>query len=275
MGSDAFLIAVLIGLVAGLIGGLCGIGGSIIMLPALGIFFGYKTLDGSPDPHRSAHHVYMAAAMIVNVVIAFASSIQHTKAKANAPGVVGKALPSMIAGIILGVLVSNSFEGRVSKFALAGFLILAGVWTAFSAVRKLPDPPADGIRTTWLRLGPISLGTGFLAGFLGIGGGIVLVPLLQIVPKVPLKSSIAASASIMRTSAVIGAALKLATLSTLTITLAHPVREALLLGGAMSMGGIVGAMLGARLTHLLPLPVLRLVLSVVLVAAAVKLAGLV
>ncbi len=275
LGLDALLIAILIGLGAGLIGGLCGIGGSIVMLPALGIVFGYKALDGTPDPQRSMHHVYMAAAMIVNVVIGFASSFQHTKAKANAPGVVRKALPSMVLGVVLGVLISNTFEGTVSKLALAGFLILAGVWTAVSAIRKLPDPPADGVKTTWLRLGPISLGTGFLAGFLGIGGGIVLVPLLQLVPKVPLKSSIAASASIMRISSVIGASLKLATLSTLTIAVANPVQQALSLGGAMAIGGLVGALLGARLTHMLPLRELRLVLAVVLAVAAAKLAGLV
>ncbi len=273
MGLEALIIAILIGLFAGVIGGLCGIGGSIVMLPALGLVFGYKLLDGSPDPQRSAHHVYMAAAMIVNVVIAFASSSQHKKANANAPGVVAKALPSMILGIILGVLVSNSFDGKVPKLALAGFLVLAAAWTAFSAVRKLPDPPPDGVCATWARLGPIALGTGFLAGFLGIGGGIVLVPLLQLIPRVPLKSSIAASASVMRISSIIGAGLKLATLPTLALAVEQPVLRAVSLGGAMAIGGVLGAMLGAKLTHRLPLRELRLVVAVVLAVAAAKLAG--
>ncbi len=53
-----------IGLVAGLVGGLAGIGGSIIMLPALGLFLGYKT------PARTEHHLYMASAMTVNILVA-------------------------------------------------------------------------------------------------------------------------------------------------------------------------------------------------------------
>lgn len=273
MGPEAIGIAILIGLFAGIVGGLCGIGGSIVMLPALGLVFGYKLADGSPDPDRSAHHVYMAAAMIVNVVIAYASTVQHDKAKAQTPGVVSKALPSMILGIIIGVLASNGFDGKVPKLALAGFLVLAAGWTAFSAVSKLPDPEPGDVRATWPRLGPIALGTGFLAGFLGIGGGIVLVPMLQLIPKVPLKSSIAASANVMRVSSVIGAALKLSTLPTLDLPVENPVGRAIWIGGAMGIGGVVGAMIGAKLVHRMPLRELRLVVSVVLALAAAKLAG--
>lgn len=273
MGLDGFIIAIGIGLAAGLIGGLCGIGGSIVMLPALGLVFGYKLADGTLDPHKSAHHVYMAAAMLVNVVISAAAHRQHTKAGAHTPGVVPKLLPAMIFGIVLGVVSSNLFDGKVSKLALAGFLVFASGWLAFSAVRSLPDPPKEGVRPTWGRIGPIGMVTGFLAGFTGIGGGIVLVPLLQLFPKVPLKSSIAASANVMRVSSVIGAALKIATLPTLALAVPDPMLMAVSLGGAMAIGGLLGGSLGARLTHLLPLRELRIAVSIVLALAAAKLAG--
>lgn len=273
MGWELLLIAIAIGLGAGLIGGVCGIGGSIVMLPALGLLLGYTLSDGSPDPQRSAHHVYMAAAMLVNVVVAFAASHQHQKTKATLPQINRLLLPSMMVGIVVGVLTSNLFDGKVSKVALAGFLVLVSAWMAFTAVRSLPDHPTEGVRATWGRVGPIALGTGFLAGFLGIGGGIVLVPLLQLIAKVPLRSSIASSASVMRWTSIVGAVLKVATLPTLAVAMEQPVLRAISLGGVMAIGALLGASLGAKLTHALPIRELRLVVAAVLAIAGAKLAG--
>ena len=55
------LISGLIGLAAGILGGLAGVGGSILILPALAFLFGSR-----PDV---VQHLYMAAAMTVNDVV--------------------------------------------------------------------------------------------------------------------------------------------------------------------------------------------------------------
>lgn len=263
------LIASVIGLIAGIVGGLCGIGGSIVMIPALGLVFGYRLPDGAPDPEATQHHLYMAAAALVNVVVAGASIRPHLKARAIDKSIVVKLLPPMAIAIIGGVVLSNQAAGRIPKLVLVGFLFAFVAWTVFTMVRNLPEPTPEQQRATGPRLGVIGLITGFLAGFLAIGGGIVMVPAMQIAARVPLRRAIAASAVAMCAVAPIGALLRLFTLDE------HGLRwqDAVMLGLAMALGAAAGSPLGARLTHILPLQWLRLAVSLVLAISGARLAG--
>ncbi|VAX40248.1 hypothetical protein MNBD_PLANCTO03-1554 [hydrothermal vent metagenome] len=260
------LIAAGIGLVAGLVGGLCGIGGSIIMLPALAMVFGYP--EGKEN---TEHHLYIAAAMLVNAVVAATAIRPHIRAGAIDRTIIVRLLPPMAIAIIGGVVLGDQVEGRIPKLVLVGFLYAFVAWTLFTAIRKLPEPTEDQQRATGPRLGSIGLGTGLIAGFLGIGGGIVMVPAMQLVAKVPLRRAIAASAVAMCVASPIGAVMKFSTLST------HGLRwqEGLTLGLAMAVGASVGSPLGARLTHKLKLPHLRLVVALVLGVSGLRLAGIV
>lgn len=270
MTPTEILIAVGIGLVAGLVGGLCGIGGSIVMLPALGLVFGYRLPSGEVDPEEARHHLYMASAMLVNVVVAATAIRPHVKAGAIDRRIVGRLLPPMAIAIIGGVALGDQTEGRVPKLVLVGFLFAFVVWTLFTAVRRLPEPTEEQQRATGPRLGSIGLVTGLLAGFLAIGGGIVMVPAMQLVARVPLRRAIAASAAAMCVASPIGAVMKFSTLSM------HGLRwqEALTLGLAMAVGASVGSPLGARLTHALHLRHLRLAVAIVLGLSGARLAGL-
>jgi uncharacterized protein len=270
MTPQEILIAAAIGLIAGLVGGLCGIGGSIVMIPALGLVFGYKLPDGTPDPAANDHHLYMAAAALVNVVVAAASIRPHLKARAIDRAIVRRLLPPMAIAIVGGVVLSNQAVGRIPKLVLVGFLFLFVAWTLFTALRNLPEPTPEQQRATTTRLGVIGLITGFLAGFLAIGGGIVMVPAMQIAARIPLRRAIAASAVAMCAVAPIGALLRLLTLGE------HGLRwqNAVTLGLAMAVGASVGSPLGARLTHKLPLQQLRIAVSLVLALSGARLAGI-
>ncbi len=264
MSPAEIAIATAIELIAGLLGGLCGIGGSIVMLPALGLLFGYD------DEQRTRHHLYMASAMLVNVVVAFVALRQHTRAGAVRGELVRLILPAMAVAVVAGVLSSNAFPGTVPKLALVAFIFAFTLYTLFTTVRSIPDPPPEAQRCSPALFAAIGLVTGFLAGFLAIGGGIVLVPLLQIAARVPLRNAIATSAAVMWLTALVGATLKLATLPRLGL----PTSPALALAGAMAIGAVVGSTLGARLTHRLRLPHLRLAVALALAAAGARLAGL-
>lgn len=262
MTTDLILIAVCIGLVAGLVGGLCGIGGSIVMLPALGLAFGYD------DQANTRHHLYMASAMLVNTVVAGTALGPHLRAKAIDRRIVARLLPPMAIAILGGVALGDQTDGRVPKLVLVGFLFAFVLWTLFTAIRRLPEPTPEQERATGARLGIIGLGTGLLAGFLAIGGGIVMVPAMQLVAKVPLRRAIAASAVAMCVASPIGAVMKFATLD----SHGQSWVEALALALAMAVGASIGSPLGARLTHRLRLPHLRVAVAVVLAASGARLA---
>jgi len=256
-------IALVIGLLAGVVGGLAGIGGSIVMIPALGVFFGYSGKD-APE-----QHLYAASAMCVNVVVALVSGRKHKDEGALDVRARNRLIPGMLLGIVAGVWLSNQLDGRPLKQGMAAFLFAFVGWTVFQTVRGLPERGLDEARPTWGRLGPIGAGTGVLAGLLGIGGGIVMVPLMQLVSKMQLRRSIAVSASVMWISAGLGAAIKVWTLP----EHGQSRVDALSIAAAMAFGAVVGAPIGAWMTHKLKLPALRVVISIVLAIGGGRAAG--
>ncbi len=254
-----FVIALLIGLVAGTVGGLAGIGGSIIILPALALIFGYKT------PEQNEQHLYIGAAMCVNVVVSFFSWGRHRKAGAVRRDIAVPLAIAMSVFVLAGVLWGSSLAGVWPGRALIVFILGYAIYNVVATIRHKAEQPLDAPRPSLWALIPIGAVTGVASGFLGIGGGIVLVPLLQ-AARVPLRQAIAASAAVMWISAAIGATFKLSLLHNYGLS----VLDALAFAGPMALGAVFGARAGASLTHRLKLPWLRTSIAVILAAAAIR-----
>lgn len=256
-----FIISLLIGLVAGTVGGLAGIGGSIIMLPALALVFGYKTAD------QNEQHLYIGAAMCVNVVVSFFSWGRHRKAGAVRRDIAIPLAIAMCSFVLGGVLWGSSLKGVWPSRAFIAFILVYVIYNIVATIRGKPEQPLDAPRPSLWVLIPIGAVTGIASGFLGIGGGIVLVPLLQ-AAKVPLRQAIASSAAVMWISAAIGATFKLSLLHEHGFT----ALDALAFAGPMALGAVFGARAGAGLTHRLKLPWLRTTIAVILGIAAIRMA---
>lgn len=263
MDLEQSALAALIGLAAGLIGGLAGIGGSMVMLPGLAIVFGFPG-----DPGHTRQHAYQAAAMCVNVLVALPATVQHARAGAVRRDLVVGLLPAMCLGIIVGVLISNYVPGEQLKNLLAIFIAAYCLVNLYRVLRprKAGDPEHEAPRkTTFAAIGSAA---GLVGGILGLGGGVVTVPLLNLVARVRLRHAIAASSATMCISAAVGAALKLWTLP----QHGREISEALWLALAMGPMAVAGALMGARLAHALPLRVMRLAVSILLLIAAARMA---
>jgi len=259
------LVTALIGLSAGVIGGMAGIGGSIIMLPGLGLLLGFSGAE------RVEQHSYMAAAMMVNALVAAPAAVRHHKSKAVRFDVAKVLLPAMGLAIIAGVLLSNRFDGVWLTRLLAVFIALYCVSNLVKiALREGEHESVERSEVKPGRTAGVGAVTGMCAGLLGIGGGVIMVPLLQTVARVPLREAIGTSSAVMCITAVIGAAFKVGTLGGHGL----PIVDAVALAALMGPSAMLGAWLGAKLTHALPLAWVRGVISVVLLAAAAKLAGL-
>jgi uncharacterized membrane protein YfcA len=248
-----------LGLAAGLIGGLAGVGGSLVMLPGLH----FLSIRAAPEDH----HLFVAAAMTVNVAVAVPSAIQHAKAGAVRRDLLPTLLVAALAFIIAGVLASNRVSGDALTIALAVFILGYCAMNLWRLSRAKHDHAPGDERSTRLRLLFCGACAGSVAGLLGLGGGVVLVPLLQVLCRVPLRQSIATSSAVICLTATIGAAIKLGTLSQHD----RSVAAALTLAGLMAPTAVVGGILGARLTHRLPLRAVRAVVTVLLLAAAINL----
>lgn len=252
----------LIGLVAGLLGGLAGLGGSGIMIPALAIVFHGREFDNQ--------HLYQAAAMVVNVCVAIPAALRHKRGGMVRTDLFRSMLPATAVAIVLGVLFSNLIDGKLLEKCFAVFLVFVAVQTVWAAFKREPEMDESQALVTPARGGTVGAVMGFFAGVLGVGGGIVAVPLAKVLCRLPLKKCIAASSAVMGVTSAVGAATKIGTLGTHGISPSKAVVLALALAPTAMLGGYVGA----GLTKSLPLVWVRLVLGVLLVATSAKMVGL-
>ncbi|MBL8762910.1 MAG: sulfite exporter TauE/SafE family protein [Phycisphaerae bacterium] len=251
-----------IGFMAGLLGGIGGVGGSIVMLPLLGLLLGYPT--------GAEHHKYMAAAFCVNVVVAIPAAYQHWRARAVRLDLIRVLLPWTLLFLALGVLASNLFAGVVLKRLLAAFLALDSGINIWRIATYRPEPGNRPERATSGRLVTSAGISGSVAGLLGLGGGVVQVPLLQALCGVPLRQAIATSSALICVTGVVAAGLKVGTLREHGLAMG----PALGLAATLAPTAVLGSMAGARLTHLLPVRWVRLIITLMLLWASLELSGL-
>lgn len=259
------LMIVGIGLAAGVLGGLLGIGGSIVMIPLLALVF--------HDESGAKQQLFQAAAMAVNVVVSAPAAVRHRKAGTVRPDVLKIMLPAVVITIVLGVLVSNNTTGLRLRQFFAVFLLYVSVVNIVKLFRKQPEPEAAvPDRATPLRVGGIGSLMGFVAGLLGIGGGVFAVPLLQTIARLPLKQCIGTSSAIMAIASIVGATFKITTLGSVENGQFAP-HDALLIAAILTPTAFVGGWFGASLTHRLPLEWVRGIFALALLTAAWRMSG--
>lgn len=257
-----YLILLAIGAVMGLFGGLLGIGGSVVMIPAMVIFFG---------PNQ---HLYQASAMICNFFVAVSAVIVHRKEKVLVLDVIKWLVPAAVVGIIAGVWMSNVdfFSGANSRNLTKAFGLFL-VYVIFYNLLKFGrhDGGADGFDLSRTRRSkPLTLLSGLItglsAGLLGIGGGAVCTPLQQLCLKMPLKRAISNSAALICATAVVGAFCKNITLSQHNIAFL----ESLKIAAVIIPTASIASFAGGRLMHILPKNIVRTAFIGLLVVASYK-----
>lgn len=257
-----YLIYAGIGLVMGLFGGLLGIGGSVVMIPAMVIIF------------KGNQHLYQAAAMICNFFVAISAAFVHKKAKILVIDVIKWLVPAGLVGILAGVWLSNAefFAGanhRNLTRVFGVFMVYVAVYNVFKLYKDSGD--VDGMDLSGVRRSsPLAMliggFTGLFGGLLGMGGGTVCTPMQQLLLKMPLKRAISNSSALIASTALVGALYKNITLSQHGIAVADSVRIAVV----VIPTAIVGAAFGGRLMHKLPKNVVRVVFIGLVILAAYK-----
>ncbi len=253
-----------VGLGAGTLGGFLGIGGSVIMIPALLLLVG-------PDIH-----VYQAAAMIINCLVAFAAYLRHRQAGAVVPRVVAWMLPGAIAGVIVGVALSSApaFTGQREGYlaaAFGAFLCLLALHDVYFLLprRSRPAPPSAPLDPARIPARGLSLRSiaGALGGLLGIGSGVITVPGQQWLLRLPIRNAVANSAAVMMAFSAVGAVAKNAGLVYSGVRLTYPLG----LAAVLAPGALAGAYLGGGLTHRLNPRYIRLAFTAILLFGGLQL----
>jgi len=255
----------LIGLFAGVVGGMLGVGGSIVMIPAMTEVLG---------PNQ---HLYQAAAMIVNFFVVVPAVYQHRRAQAVDTATVLRIVPLAAVAVIGGVVISElpifAGRGEANLRGLFGlFLLFVAAFDFYRLFRSSNDRRRAAVgeprrRIGWARVACVAVPTGLIAGLLGVGGGIVAVPLQRRLLRIPIRPAVANSAAIIIATSLIGSIFKNAAY----VSDNDGSTEPFLLAAILIPTAIVGSLFGSRLTHKLPLKVVKAAFFVLLFAAALRL----
>ena len=228
-------LAIAFGLVIGLAIGTFGGGGSVLAVPVLVYVFGQSVSQAT------------TASLLIVTAAAVAGAAGYARAGRvcwrHAGTFTAAALPGVVAGTYAGEAIDDSF--LVGAFALVMIAAAVATW------RKADDDSGmdDG---TWegggacppLRMPrdlAAGIAVGFLTGFLGVGGGFLIVPTLAVALAFTMRTAIGTSLGIITATSVLGLATHLAAGRNLDLDIT------LAMAAACAFGALGGVAAGARL----------------------------
>jgi hypothetical protein len=195
-----------------------------------------------------------ATSLVLILAVSGSAALVYRKAHRIDWRLVGTVEPPTMLGGFAGGFVSH----HVSAWALETLLGVVLVLTALLVLRKAPLRPADGapamVATRSLRPPPLVLplmfAVGGLTGALGIGGGVLKVPIMILVLGVRTETAIATSAVMVGLTALAGIAGH--------ASVGHVQWSNALV---LAVAAVVGAQVGSRLSIRLPTRHLRRVVG--------------
>jgi uncharacterized protein len=245
---ETALVLVAIGLGVGAFGTIIGAGGGFILTPILLLLY----------PHDSPRTI-TAISLAVVFFNAASGSVAYARqrridyrngtvfALATLPGAVG------------GALVTGAVSRRAFADIMGAMLALLAAWLVAGERWPLPVPRN---RT---RAGALySLAVGFISSFLGIGGGVIHVPLLVRALGFPMHVATATSHFVL---AIMAGAGSLTHVALGSFSHGHGVHRT----AALAVGVVAGAQLGAHVSMRLRGTVIQWLLATALLALAARL----
>ncbi|MHA1594346.1 MAG: sulfite exporter TauE/SafE family protein [Candidatus Baldrarchaeia archaeon] len=256
----SLLICFLLGIVTGTVAAFFGIGGGILFVPILVLIFHLKQQEAS------------GTSLLAIFFTSTSASIAYFRQR-RVLVKVGIFLESLtIPGAIIGALFSSQVPEKTLRilFVIGAFLvginmIVRGRPALLRELQSDMDDPSRAIsvyeikKTRVLAAGVFSFLAGMVAGAIGIGGGVIKVPIMYYLLGIPIHFAVATSSfMIMLTSAV----------AVLThFELQQVVPE---LGITLGIGAILGAQLGARIGRRVKAAVLRRLFGVILLIVGAR-----
>jgi len=234
-----------LGFVAGILGSIIGLGGGIIIVPVL-TFIGFS-------PTLAVSNSLFA--VFSNSV---ASTTMYAKQKRIELSLGWKLGLMAVPGTILGAFVSSEISPDIFKILFALILISSASYIFLK--RKIEEKPIDVSRLLLVFSAGASFFAGIISSLFGIGGGLIFVPLMVVVLGISMQRAAPTSQFILMFASFSGLIMH--------SMLGHPdYYQALLL----SIGAFAGGILGARLSLEIKENKLKILVIIVLIAAAIKL----
>jgi hypothetical protein len=236
---------VLVGIVAGFLSGLFGVGGGILIVPALVLVLGFD--------QRLAHGTSLAAVLPIAI-----SSLTSYTIEDKVDWRVGLLLA---AGAVGGAVVGTHILHKLPHDALALAFAILLVATAIRLLLDHSDAQGRGtigVGGAVLMIA-IGLAAGILAGLLGVGGGIILVPAMVVGFGIPAAIAKGTSLLVIVPTAIMGTWRNRKKKNA-------DIRVAVILG----LGGVVSAFVGGNISVGMSETLSNVLFAILLVVVAAR-----
>ena len=234
-----------LGFAAGILGSMIGLGGGIVVVPVL-TFFGFS-------PTLAASNSLFAA--FSNAV---GSTISYSRQKRIDYSIGLKLGLLSIPGTVLGAYLSSDVTPGIFKILFGLVLVSSAVYIFLR--KKIETKEKNLTKQMIVFIISASFFAGIISSFFGIGGGTVFVPLMVVGIGMTMKKAAPTSQFILLFASLSG-------IITHSI-LGHP---DFLQAGLLAAGAFVGGIIGARLSLDIKERSLQILVSAIIIIAAIKL----
>lgn len=175
-GIDAGLLwsiggpAVAAGIFGGILAGLLGVGGGIVIVPALYVALSLTDMDPA-----QTMQVAVGTSLATIVFTSISSAWGHYQKGAIDFALLKLWGPSILVGVVIGAVLGGIVSGLVMIGVFATVALLVSLDMMIRGGGDI-DSPRDFPRPVWAVLGVIA---GAISAMMGIGGGTICVPLLN------------------------------------------------------------------------------------------------
>ncbi|MFC2048155.1 sulfite exporter TauE/SafE family protein [Chloroflexota bacterium] len=254
------------GAVAGFAGSLLGLGGAFIMGPVQ-----YMVYSDMGIPTDMAMKLTLGTNLMVILPTAISGTWRHHRKRA----VVWRAAIIMgscsLLGAYTGATVATHLPGEALKIAFGAITLVSGIRMFTARLPKIEEEPK---KNPWLWVAwalPISL----IAGLIGVGGGIIAVPVMTLALRFRMHNAVATSVAMMILTSAGGV------IGYIVNGLGNPDLPAYSIGYVnlqswflLAVTSVGMAQIGALAAHRLPAKKLRYVFIVIMFYMGLKMLGL-
>jgi uncharacterized membrane protein YfcA len=219
-----------------------GLGGGVLKVAGMLILF---NLD-----------IFFARAVSLTTMFFTAASAAWPYAKRGFPiwQIIWPMLPPALVGVLGGLLLGNQLRGSTLTHIFGFFVLFLGLYTL---AMVFDDPKEHVLRNYFFngrphqhhgRLsGSIGALHGFICGLLGISGGVISVPMQQLLLNTPVRHAIANTLVVSALCSGLGSITVIAIgASRGVFSLEHILVVVLCIGGGAVLGAQIGARMGVR-----------------------------
>lgn len=244
------LIATIIALVAvgvgaGTLGSMLGVGGGIIMVPAL-------TFMGLQHAEAAATSLFAVTSTSVSSTVAYSRQKRIDYRRAVQLAI------AAVPGAVLGVFISKGISDSEFKLYFGILLMAAGMYVMFKSSILKEKRQQSMSAVQHIAVFAITFGAGIISSLFGVGGGTIFVPVMLLIYRMTMHRAAATSQMALMITSFAG-----------IFTHALVGNPNYLYAVALSAGAFVGAQIGARWSKNTKETLLRKMLGIVLMAVAV------